>query len=106
MDDFARMIGNRLREVRKEKGLKQEDMERFGLSYKYYQRIENGKVNITIKTIEKIAAAFDMLPSELFTFSPHLSEDINKLSANVQRIIKKGDSASARKVNLFISEFL
>ena len=68
MEKLAVLIGNRIKEIRKERGLKQEDMERFGLSYKYYQKIERGKVNVTLGTIEKIARALDMDVRELFPF--------------------------------------
>ncbi len=34
MANLAEMLGNRLREIRKQKGLRQEDLEKFGISYK------------------------------------------------------------------------
>jgi len=48
---------------------RQEDMEDFGIPYKYYQRIESPgsyPVNITLKTLLKIADALDVEVSEFF----------------------------------------
>ena len=39
-----------------------------GLSYKHYQRIEAGKVNLTLKSLEKLAAALEVEVGELFRF--------------------------------------
>jgi len=59
-------FGNRLRHLRKARKLRQLDMEDFGLSYKYYQRLESGKVNPTLLTLHKLASAFEVLVYDLF----------------------------------------
>ena len=51
-------FGNRLRQMRKMRRLRQLDMSSFGLSYKYYQRIEAGQVNPTLLTMHRLASAF------------------------------------------------
>jgi transcriptional regulator with XRE-family HTH domain len=43
-------------------------MTRFGLDYKYYQRIEYGEKNLSLRTLLKIARAFDMTVSDLLKF--------------------------------------
>ena len=63
-----RLIGKRVRQLRTEKGLRQEDMCEFGFDYKYYQRIEYGEKNLTLKTLNKLAKAFDVPVAELFNF--------------------------------------
>ena len=100
------LIGNRIREIRKKKGLRQEDMEGFGISYKYYQRIETGKTNVTLNTIEKIASAFGIDPTEFFILPPNKSNEVNELAASIIEIIRKNDKKSARKLSLLIKEFL
>jgi len=57
MGKLSILIGNRIKELRKRKGLKQEDMEKFGINYKYFQKIEGGRANVTLQTLEKIAKA-------------------------------------------------
>ncbi len=61
-------MGKRVRQLRMAKGLKQEEICRFGFDYKYYQRIEYGEKNLTLKTLNKLAKAFDVPVSELFRF--------------------------------------
>lgn len=65
---LMRLVGRRARELRIAKGLKQEDMCRFGFEYKYYQRIEYGEKNVTLRTLDKLARAFGVPVSELFRF--------------------------------------
>ena len=58
-------FGDRLRQLRKARNLRQLDMERLGLSYKYYQRLEAGQVNPTLLTLYKLALAFEVPISHL-----------------------------------------
>ena len=60
-----RLVGRRIKELREAKGLTQEDMTRFGFEYKYYQRIEYGEKNVTLKTLRKVAKALGVSPLEL-----------------------------------------
>lgn len=106
MVNLSVLIGNRIRELRKKRGLRQEDMERFGLSYKYYQRIEAGKVNATLKTLEKVAGAFDIDATELFAVPLSKSAEVNEMVAAVAEIIKKDDKKAAKKVSLLVKEFI
>lgn len=55
--DICGMVGKRLRELRKAKGLSQERLaELAGINPKYYSDVERGKRNITIKNLERIAS--------------------------------------------------
>jgi len=60
-------IGIRLRELRTEKGLSQEKFSfECGLDRTYIASIEQGKRNVSIVNIEKIAKAFDMSVFDFF----------------------------------------
>ena len=59
-------FGSRLRQMRKTRQLRQMDMASFGLSYKYYQRIEAGHVNPTLLTMHRLASAFDVPVHDFF----------------------------------------
>jgi len=63
---LMRLVGKRVRELRLAKGLRQEDMCQFGFEYKYYQRIEYGQKNLSLKTLNKLAKAFGIRIAELF----------------------------------------
>jgi transcriptional regulator with XRE-family HTH domain len=65
---LMRMVGKRARELRLARGLRQEDMCQFGFEYKYYQRIEYGQKNLSLKTINKLARAFQVPVSKLLEF--------------------------------------
>lgn len=64
-------LGDRLRDLRKSRKLRQLDMESLGLSYKYYQRLESGQVNPTLITLQKLADAFEVSVCDLFRPEPH-----------------------------------
>jgi DNA-binding XRE family transcriptional regulator len=65
-EDILQDLGNRLRALRRGRNLRQLDMASFGLSYKYYQRLESGQVNPTLATLQRLAAAFDVSVHDLF----------------------------------------
>ena len=61
------MIGERLRDIRKEKQLSQGDLEeRTGLSRCYLSRIENGHTTPSIETLEKLSGAMGVPLYQLF----------------------------------------
>ncbi|HUL33322.1 MAG TPA: helix-turn-helix transcriptional regulator [Candidatus Eisenbacteria bacterium] len=61
------MIGERLRDIRREKKLSQGDLEeRTGLSRCYLSRIENGHTTPSIETLEKLAGAMQVQLYQLF----------------------------------------
>ena len=67
MIEITEQLGNRIRELRLEKGLSQE---RFALSIEmdrtYFSAVEAGKRNISIRNIEKIAKGLGVSLEELF----------------------------------------
>ncbi len=71
-EKLAARIGKRIKELRKQRGLTQEDMEEFGIPYKYFQRIESPgshPANLTLKTLLKIAEALKVEVSDLVQFA-------------------------------------
>jgi len=65
---LLRLVGERVRELRLARGLKQEDMCQFGFEYKYDQRIEYGQKNLSLKTLNKLAKALQIPISKLLEF--------------------------------------
>lgn len=68
-----RAVAARLRSLRLKRVLTQWAMAERGLSYKYYQRIEAGRANVTIRTLARVAQALGVPFDELFRFGPHHS---------------------------------
>ena len=61
-------FGNRLRELRTERGVSQEDLAlTAGLDRTYVNSVEQGKRNISLVNIVRLAKALKVAPSELFS---------------------------------------
>lgn len=61
MEKVMLPFGQRLRELRKEKGLKQTEMAQFlGCTDRNYQKMEYGEINIPALTLIKLADFFEV----------------------------------------------
>ena len=61
-----RAFGMRLRRLRTDQGLSQEDLaDRAGISANQVSRIENGQINMTISTLFALAQALETDPGAL-----------------------------------------
>lgn len=66
---IRKKIGLRIKELRKEKNFSQEELANLSnLDRTYINSVENGKRNISIINIEKIANAFDLTLRDFFNF--------------------------------------
>ena len=65
---LMRLVGQRIKILRQRAELTQEQMQDFGFNYRYYQEIESGTANLTIKTLNRLAKAFRVAPIEFFRF--------------------------------------
>jgi transcriptional regulator with XRE-family HTH domain len=66
-DKIQQQFGERLRELRKQKGLSQEGLAlACDLDRTYIGGVERGERNISLLNIHKIAAALQMKPKDLF----------------------------------------
>lgn len=67
MSDIAKVLGQRIRNYRIAKGLKQEKLAELAECHRtYIGQIERGEKNATIESIEKIAKALNISLSQLF----------------------------------------
>ncbi|MEC0168275.1 helix-turn-helix transcriptional regulator [Paenibacillus graminis] len=67
MSDLRKTIGNRIRIIRKLKGLTQQQLaELSGLDDAYIGAVERGERNFSVDTLEKIVVALKIQPMELF----------------------------------------
>ncbi len=69
-------LGKRIQLLREKKGLTQEELEgKTGVNAKYISAVEQGKKNVTIKTLEKLAKGLDVDLYELFLFSSEVQSE-------------------------------
>ncbi|WP_337982332.1 helix-turn-helix domain-containing protein [Lysinibacillus sp. C5.1] len=69
MDSLVKLVGSKIKEIRKLKKLTQEDLaEKCGLQTSYLAGVERGDRNITIQTLEKIIEGLEETPSSIFKF--------------------------------------
>jgi len=61
-------IGKRIREIRKNKGMSQEELaDLLNISQSAYQRIENGDTNSWATHLEKLSEVLEIKPEDLFS---------------------------------------
>ena len=67
VENILTKFGNRLRQLRKERGLTQEKLAaKAGLHYTYIGSVERGEKNISLVNIERLAAMLDVEIIEFF----------------------------------------
>lgn len=76
MTELTRLVGEKLKAVRKAKGFTQEQIaERAEISDSYVSDVERGQRNISLETLEKLIRALDISPEELFHFDGILADN-------------------------------
>ncbi len=66
---IQKLFGEAIREYRKQLGLSQEKFAlSIGMDRTYYASVENGKRNVSLQNIERIANGFNVSISELFRY--------------------------------------
>ena len=94
-DDFAIKLGNRIRELRKIKGVSQLELAYdMDMSMNTISGIELGKISPKIETLRKIAEKLNVSMSELFEFSKILPQDkITRKKTHDKEFIELVDKA-------------
>lgn len=105
--EISVVLGNRLRHLRKEKGLTQEEIaEKADMNAKYYAQVERGQRNATIGSLQKISVALEVSLEDIFRF-PHnskLPDTDEELVALVIKLILKGSKKSKRLAIALLKE--
>lgn len=101
MQSTKKLLGGRIRELRKGKGLSQDGLaEKVDIDPKHLSRIEVGKSFPYMETLEAIARALEVEIEDLFKFQ-HLSEEAATLEA-ITAMLRDADKAKLRQVYKFI----
>jgi transcriptional regulator with XRE-family HTH domain len=66
LEHYLKCVGENIRKARRKAGLRQVDVNlKCGLTYRHYQNIEAGKINVTLATLRKIALTLEASIAEL-----------------------------------------
>lgn len=77
MSDIKKQLGQRIKYLRKRKGLNQEQLaEMIGLSTRGLGNVETGRNFMALSNIEKLIDALEVEPYELFVFDKDVPLDI------------------------------
>lgn len=98
MAEIKKLIGDRIRDLRKKKGLAQEKLgSKAKLHYTYIGGIERGEKNVSIITLSKIAKGLGTTVNEIFNI-PKDIKDPDKLRVSLLKEIDKSDPEIVRLV--------
>ena len=93
--DTKKLIGMRIKEIRRSKGLSQEQLaERADINSKYLSRMERGTENPTLDMFIKLANALGIEMWEMFDFGHFVSN--KELKGAIQNITKTADEPTLR----------
>ncbi len=88
MTDVKKLIGNRIKTLRRARGMSQEELaETISMNTKYLSSIERGKANPTLDTFMKMADALKVGIPELF----NIEYEPKELAQLIAGLIGEGD---------------
>ena len=103
MSDIAKIIGQRIRNYRTQKGLSQEKLaELAGCHPTYIGQLERGEKNATLESVEKIASAMDISLSELF--DTLVKSGSNNIAAKCYDLVASKNEAEQKQLYKMLQE--
>src|SRR5665647_1735482 len=100
IEAIKKQLGLRLKELRLARGLRQEDLEKWEFSYRYYGQLERGLVNPTIDTLAKLCEIFDVTLFDLFLFmndDKNASDEREKVIVKLAKLLKDNRKTKINK---------
>ena len=96
--DTKELLGRRIRELRKKKGLTQERLaEKANVDVKYLGNIERGRENPTIGTLEKLANALSVKIHQILNFEHELQGE-RLLRRRITQMVEKCDEKELQTI--------
>ncbi len=93
MEKHITVLGNNIRQIRREKDLSQEALAEFAdINVTFLGKIERGQANPTIETLLKISRAFEMPVTKLFEYPQSIygnTNDDSRLEALISEFADK-----------------
>ena len=91
--DELRLLGTRIRELRKERLVTQEQLaKRSGVHRQFVGAIERDRTNPTMRALKKIAGALEVSVADLFRYDPHTVDPKQVRKLLVDHIRRSSDS--------------
>jgi transcriptional regulator with XRE-family HTH domain len=106
---IKKQLGLRLKELRLARGLRQEDLEKWEFSYRYYGKLERGFVNPTVETLAKLCDIFDVTLADLFLFmgdDKSASGEKEQVIVKLAKLLKDSRKTKINKLRIFLDEIL
>lgn len=98
VEDVKKLVGDRIRQLRKERGLSQEELgDRSDLHYTHIGAIERGEKNCSIDTLVKVAGGLNVTINDLLVL-PSKPEDIKNMK---KAIIAEINESSPEALKIF-----
>ena len=95
MATTQKLVGTRIRELRRKAGLTQERLaERVGLDSRHLSRLEVGRHFPSLQSLERIAAVLHVPLAEFFQFPGE--EDVQTLRSDLTKFAKRSSEAQIR----------
>lgn len=105
MADTNKLLGKRIRALRKKDGLSQEQLaEKVNMSSKYLGEIERGQVNFSIDIAERISNALDIELTDLFDYQHEL--DRKTLMKKINSLIQDASDENLQLIFRIIKSIL
>ena len=97
MSTAKRLLGMRIKELRKIRGLSQEALaEKIGIDPKHLSRIEVGKSYPSLDTLEKTANALQVEIKDFFEFDHHSEE--KEILAGINKMLLETDKKNLKLI--------
>jgi transcriptional regulator with XRE-family HTH domain len=88
--DLLHRVATRIASARRARGISQEALAaRLGIAVKNLQRIESGRQNLTLATIERICLALDVPPELVLAGTQHAAEGVGHAMPSRPRILDR-----------------
>lgn len=98
MENFNQLIGKKIREVRKARGISQEELaDKLNITQSSYAKIETGKTVLGVNRLYFIALFFDVEPSTFFP-KPSRIDNVESLINSEQ------DNGLLRTIEQYVNE--
>lgn len=98
--EILKLVGTRIRALRKERGLSQEALgEKGGFHFSYIGQIERGEKNVSLLNLNKIAESLEVNLIQLFVYLDEYSI-VTSAESDIQDIVALLRDANDEKIRL------